>query len=80
MVTQAPLMYEIIGSNPEPYRKVGSCTEPSPTVCIGFLCPQNYPLGYDLYSVESNVKPQTNKLNVQRNPEKNPIYPLFRHN
>ena len=26
----------------------------------GFLCPQNY-LSYDLYNVESDVKPQINK-------------------
>ena len=37
-------------------------TEPWPTVCNGFLCRQNYPLWYDLYSVECDVKPQINKL------------------
>ena len=31
------------------------------TVCTGFLCPSNYPSWYDLYSVESDVKPQINK-------------------
>ena len=41
-------------------------TEPWPTVCTGFLCPQNYPSWYDLYSVESNVKPQINKICVHR--------------
>ena len=35
-------------------------TEPWPTVCTGFLCPSNYPSWYDLYSVESDVKPQIN--------------------
>ena len=37
-------------------------TEPQRTVCTGFLCPSNYPSWYDLYSVESDVKPQINKL------------------
>ena len=37
-------------------------TEPWWTVCTGFLCPSNYPSWYDLYSVESDVKPQINKL------------------
>ena len=32
--------------------------EPWRTVCTGFLCPSNYPSWYDLYSVESDVKPQ----------------------
>ena len=32
-------------------------TEPWPAVCTGFLCPSNYLSWYDLYSVESNVKP-----------------------
>ena len=36
-------------------------TEPWRTVCTGFLCPSSYPLWYNLYSVESNVKPQINK-------------------
>ena len=38
--------------------------EPWPTVCTGFLCPSNYPSWYDLYSVESDVKPQINKYNL----------------
>ena len=29
------------------------------TVCTGYLCPQNYPSLYDLYSAESDVKPPT---------------------
>ena len=29
----------------------------TPTVCTGFLCPQNYPSWYDLYSVESDLNP-----------------------
>ena len=33
-------------------------TQPLPTVCTGVLCPANYPLSYDLYSVESDVKPR----------------------
>ena len=33
----------------------------TPTLCTGFLCPSNYPSWYDLYSVESDVKPQINK-------------------
>ena len=33
-------------------------TEPWCTVCTGFLCPSNYPSWYDLYSVESDVKPK----------------------
>ena len=33
----------------------------TPTVCTGFLRPSNYPSWYDLYSVESDVKPQINK-------------------
>ena len=46
--------------------KVGSCLPMvdglqyrvlTPIVCTGFLCPQNYPSWYDLYSVESDVKP-----------------------
>ena len=36
-------------------------TETWRTVCTGFLRPSNYPSWYDLYSVESNVKPQINK-------------------
>ena len=36
-------------------------TEPWPTVCTGFLCPLHYPLWYDLYSVDSTLKPQINK-------------------
>ena len=36
-------------------------TEPWRTVCTGFLFPSNYPSWYDLYSVESDVKPQINK-------------------
>ena len=36
-------------------------TEPWQTVCTGFLCPSNYLSWYDLYSVESDVKPQINK-------------------
>ena len=36
-------------------------TEPYQTVRAGFLCPSNYPSWYDLYSVESDVKPQINK-------------------
>ena len=66
MVTHWPPTSEVSGSNLGPY--VGKfvvayrwsaiySTEPGPTVCTGFLCPQNYPLGYDLYSVESDVKP-----------------------
>ena len=58
------------GSDPGPY--VGKLvvaywwlvvysTEPWPTVCTGFLFPQNCPSWYDLYSVENNVKPQINK-------------------
>ena len=39
-------------------------TEPRLTVCTGFLCPQNYPLWYDLYSFESDAKPQINKLPI----------------
>ena len=35
-------------------------TECWSTVCTGFLCPSNYPSWYDLYSVESDVKPQIN--------------------
>ena len=35
--------------------------EPWPTVCTGFLCPSNYPSWYELYSVESDIKPQINK-------------------
>ena len=37
-------------------------TEPWPTVCTGFLCPSDYLSWYDLYSVESDVKPQMNKF------------------
>ena len=36
-------------------------TEPWWTACTGFLCPSNYPSWFDLYSVESDVKPQINK-------------------
>ena len=36
-------------------------TEPCWTVCTGFLYPSNYPSWYDLYSVESDVKPEINK-------------------
>ena len=39
-------------------------TEPWPTVCTGFLCPSNYPSWYDLYSVESDIKSQVNKINT----------------
>ena len=53
VVTHSPPTSEIGGSNLGPY--VGNLvvayqwsavysTEPSPTVCTGFLCPQNYPL------------------------------------
>ena len=31
-------------------------------ICTGFLCPSNYPSSYDLYSVESDIKPQINTL------------------
>ena len=37
-------------------------TEPWPTVCTGFFCLSNYPSWFDLYSVESDVKPQINEL------------------
>ena len=37
-------------------------TEPWCTVCTGFLCPSNYPSWYDLYTVESDVKPQIKVL------------------
>ena len=37
-------------------------TEPWQTVCTGFLYPSNYPSWYDLYSVESDIKPQIKKL------------------
>ena len=41
-------------------------TEPWRTVCTGFLCPSNYLSWYDLYSVESDVKPQINESSFSR--------------
>ena len=46
-------------------------TEPWRTVCTGFLCPSNYPSWYDLYGVESDIKPQINKQNLDINNLKN---------
>ena len=65
MVTDSPPTSEVGGSNPGPcvgklvvayqWSAVYS-TEPLPTVCTGFLSPQNYPSSYDLLSVESDAK------------------------
>ena len=41
---------------------VYSTQNPRETVCTGILCPSNYPSLYDLYSVESDIKHQINKL------------------
>ena len=65
VVTHLPPASEVSNSNPGPYvGKLGVAyqwstiysTEPLQTVCTGFLCPQNYSSGYDLYSVDGNVK------------------------
>ena len=71
VVTHSPPTSEVSGSNFGPY--VGKLvvaywwsavysTEPLPTVCTRFLCPQNYPSWYDQYSVDCDLNPQTNKL------------------
>ena len=70
VVTHSPATSEVCGSNPVLY--VGTLvvahrwsavysTVSWLTVFTGFLCPQNYPSWYDLYSVDSDVKPQINK-------------------
>ena len=65
MGTHSPPTSDVSGSNPEPYvdKLVVAylwlavySTEPWPTVCTGFLFPQNYPSLHDLYSVESDKK------------------------
>ena len=65
------LVSQVNGSNPKPYvgkmavsyrRSAVYSTELWPTVSTGFLCPQNYPSCYDLYSVESNIKTQNKQL------------------
>ena len=66
VVTQSTPTSEVWSSNPmwkSCLLMVGSLysTEPRPTVCTGFLCPQNYPLWYDLYSVDSDVNNRINK-------------------
>ena len=70
MMTHSPPTSEVDSSNPGPYvRKLVVAyrwlavysTEPWPTVCTGFLCPENYPSRYDLYSVENDVKTSLNK-------------------
>ena len=67
---------EVGGSNPGSYvgklvvayqRSAVYSTELWPTVCTGFLCPINYSSWYDMYSVESDVKTQINKLNHSQN-------------
>ena len=72
VVTLSPVTSEIgvrFLAQPQVGKLVVACrwppvysTEPWPTVCAGFLCPSNYLSWYDLYSVESNVKPP-NKIN-----------------
>ena len=71
MVTHSLPNSEVCGSNSEsfvgklvsPYRwSVVYSTELCPILCAGVLCSQNYPPRYDLFSVESNVKTQRNKI------------------
>ena len=71
MVTHLPPTSKVNGSNPRPYvgklvvayRWSAVYSTVHTTVCAGFLCPQNYSLGYDLYSVESDVKTANKYLN-----------------
>ena len=73
VVTLSPPIYEAgvhFPTRPQVGKLVVACrwsavysTEPWRTVCTGFLCPSNYPSWYDLYSVESDVKPRINKHN-----------------
>ena len=75
VVTHSPPISEVGGSNPGRYvRKLVVAyqwsavysTGPWPTVSTGFLCLQIYLSWYNLYSVESDVKPQINKFCYQR--------------